>query len=510
MPQTTDTGAMRTASRTKSAFFWRSSSSSAGVRADPRDRGGRLGDPAETPRGLVRRTTRLSSLRSRAAERPHRHRVDRLQVPAGDEAPSGVRGARFAGTSTGRIFTSSRETRQATRGPGEQLGANHSRVFGMSLDWAVIRTNAGLSHAEAIDPCGHFPLVRRERRQQASLLLAREGPRSDRACDPESGRRPRRAPSGEIRTLAIGLLRPEARTPRLRSRARDRVHPRRSPSHERRAWTSAPGSLSSLLVCPFIELRVLRCLADDGVIDRGIAEMVDHGSDRRTRPAQPFVQARLCPSSASPSATREGPARSDGSPGRLSVSTVLAPRFRLTSRGGCSGLRPNLRCSPIGTLRLRARRGRSPSADRFRRGRPGRSPDPSARWRLNTIHPSVGRPRWIQRPVPPTPRLSGIRWSADPSGCTRIELLRTASGTRSSVPSGDHAWSSNANPHGVTRRRSLPSARITNSAPDPVGLTPSWVSKKLRRVPSGRVPREARRGPATSRTSPPPSEARTE
>ena len=61
---------------------------------------------------------------------------------------------------------------------------------------------------------------------------------------------------------------------------------------------------------------------------------------------------------------------------------------------------------------------------------------------------------------------------------------------------------------GVMRRRFVPSVLITNSAPDPVGLTPSFVSKKLSREPSGEY-LGGETGPWTSCLSPPPSEART-
>jgi len=59
-------------------------------------------------------------------------------------------------------------------------------------------------------------------------------------------------------------------------------------AHELQPWQPA-----QLVGMPLTKLRVLRCLADDGVLDDRIAEVVDHRSNGE-HATQSFVQARLC------------------------------------------------------------------------------------------------------------------------------------------------------------------------------------------------------------------------
>src|SRR4030095_252355 len=90
--------------------------------------------------------------------------------------------------------------------------------------------------------------------------------------------------------VAMGLFQPEGGTSRLRGRKRegstgDVADPERA--HELQPWEPV-----QLVGMPLTKLGVLRCLADDGVLDDRVAEMVDHRSDGE-HATQSFVQARL-------------------------------------------------------------------------------------------------------------------------------------------------------------------------------------------------------------------------
>src|SRR4029450_5110550 len=162
-----------------------------------------------------------------------------------------------------------------------------ARGPGMSLDrgprygyrWAV----SGPSHRSL----GHFPLVRREGRQHFLLLTRRDREVIERAS--QFGRDLVEL-LGRDAKVAMGLFQPERGTPWLRSREREGSTG--DVAEPKRAHELQPRQPVQLVGMPFMKLRVLRCLAHDGVLDDCIAEMVDHGSDGEP-PTQSCVQARL-------------------------------------------------------------------------------------------------------------------------------------------------------------------------------------------------------------------------
>src|SRR5262245_42971135 len=88
----------------------------------------------------------------------------------------------------------------------------------------------------------------------------------------------------------MGLFEPEGSASGLRGSKRqgstgDVADPKRP--HELQPWQPA-----QLVGMPLSKLRVLGFLADDRVLDQGVTEVVDHGSEGE-HPTQTVVQARL-------------------------------------------------------------------------------------------------------------------------------------------------------------------------------------------------------------------------
>ena len=88
----------------------------------------------------------------------------------------------------------------------------------------------------------------------------------------------------------MGLLKAERRLAGLGRR--ELVGPTRNVADPQRSHELEAGQPSQVLGVPFPQLRVLRLLADDGVLHDGVAEVIHHRCDGEDA-AQPLVQTVL-------------------------------------------------------------------------------------------------------------------------------------------------------------------------------------------------------------------------
>src|SRR4029453_14070249 len=144
-------------------------------------------------------------------------------------------------------------------------------------------TLSGRSHRSL----GYFPFVRPEGCQDFILFTRRYPEVIERAS--QLSRDLIELLGGDVE-VAMGLFQPEGGTSRLRGREREGSAG--DVADPQGAHELQPRQSVQLVGMPLTKLRVLRCLADDGVLDDRVAEKVDHRSDGE-HATQSVVQARL-------------------------------------------------------------------------------------------------------------------------------------------------------------------------------------------------------------------------